>query len=53
MGRQPAHTVLKRAPDRAIIRLVRALARDAAREDHEREMAEREKARSRNEEGKS
>ena len=41
---QPADSVLKRAPDRVIIRLVRALARDAAREDHERLIAEREKA---------
>jgi hypothetical protein len=32
--------LLKRQPDPAIMRLVRALARDAAREDHERERAE-------------
>jgi hypothetical protein len=48
---QPADSVLKRAPDEAIIRLVRALARDAAREDHERDMAEREKSRSHTEKG--
>jgi hypothetical protein len=43
---QPADSVLKPAPDRAIIRLVRALARDAAREDHERDMAGRQQTRS-------
>jgi len=32
---------LKRSPDPAIMRLVRALARAAAREDHERMLAER------------
>jgi len=48
MGRGPA--LLKREPDAAIMRLVRALARDAAREDHESLMAEREKARSGTEE---
>ena len=36
--------LLKRSPDPAIIRLVRALARDAAREDHEKLLAERAKA---------
>jgi hypothetical protein len=34
-------TLLKRQPDPAIIRLVRALARDTAREDHEHESTER------------
>jgi hypothetical protein len=43
---QPTPALLKRAPDWAIIRLVRALARDAAREDHECEIAERRMARS-------
>jgi hypothetical protein len=32
-----ASTILPTAPDPAILRLVRALARQAAREDHERE----------------
>lgn len=32
---------LFRAPDRAILRLASALARQAAREDHEREQAEK------------
>lgn len=32
---------LFRAPDRAILRLAKALARQAAREDHEREQAEK------------
>lgn len=32
---------LLRAPDRAILRLAHALARQAAREDHEREQAEK------------
>ena len=36
---------LKRPPDPAIMRLVRALARDAAREDHERDIAGRQQAR--------
>lgn len=32
---------LLRAPDRAILRLAKALARQAAREDHQREQAEK------------
>jgi len=36
-----AATPLKRSPDPAIMRLVRALARAAAREDHERMLAKR------------
>jgi hypothetical protein len=43
---QPTPALLKRPPDWPIIRLARALARDAAREDHEREIAERRIARS-------
>ncbi len=33
--------VLRRVPDRAILRLASALARQAAREDHTREQAEK------------
>ena len=33
--------VLRQVPDRAILRLASALARQAAREDHEREQAEK------------
>lgn len=32
---------LRRVPDRAILRLAKALARQAARDDHEREQAEK------------
>lgn len=35
--------LLQRAPDKAILRLARALARQAAREDHAREQAKKER----------
>jgi len=38
---QPENQALKVGPDRAILRLARALARQAAREDHERECADK------------
>ena len=51
MTSSTAAAPLKRSPDPAIMRLVRALARDAAREDHEREIAYRRMARSSEEKG--